>query len=262
MKKRWTKEEEDYLEESWGEKSIPTLAKNLNRTVGAVTVKKNRMGLGAHLMGDERISANSLVKTVFSTSNSRGHSDLKIWARNGLKIYKHRINQGSFKMVDIDEFWTWAEKHKNLLDLSNMVENSLGLEPDWVREKRKIDIKEKFNTSPWTKVEDQRLKQLLSEYKHTYADISSALRRSEGAVRRRIADLNIVQRPIRNDNKMWTDEEIKILLEMVDEGHSFEEIGKRLGRTGHSAKGKHERILKPEAMKRVNRRARTCVSTK
>ena len=43
----WTKSELLTLEEEWGITSIPTLAKNLNRTPEAVTLKAQKMGLGA-----------------------------------------------------------------------------------------------------------------------------------------------------------------------------------------------------------------------
>ena len=46
----WKPEEEDYLMEKWGQISVPSIAKKLNRTTNAVKVRAQRLGLGAVLM--------------------------------------------------------------------------------------------------------------------------------------------------------------------------------------------------------------------
>ena len=42
----WTKEEIEFLQDKWGSMNVKTIAKNLNRSVDAVMLKKNRLGLG------------------------------------------------------------------------------------------------------------------------------------------------------------------------------------------------------------------------
>ena len=46
----WTQDEEEYLQEMWGSRSIPAIAKHLGRTVNAVKVRVARLGLGPSLM--------------------------------------------------------------------------------------------------------------------------------------------------------------------------------------------------------------------
>lgn len=49
MGKWWNKEEIEFLEDNWGYKSIPAIAKSLNRTISAVKAKAVKLGLGDHL---------------------------------------------------------------------------------------------------------------------------------------------------------------------------------------------------------------------
>jgi len=43
--RRWTEKEIEYLSSKWGNMPIEKIAKNLNRSVTAVFIKKNRLGL-------------------------------------------------------------------------------------------------------------------------------------------------------------------------------------------------------------------------
>ena len=178
------------------------------------------------------------------------------WIENGLPVKKHKVKNSTFRVIDIDDFWKWVEQHKELVDFSRLEENVLGKEPAWVKEKRRIDKREKFNTEPWTPAEDSKLIQLLDRYEYTYHDLSQILNRSEGAIKRRIYDLGLVQRPVRNENKPWTEEETRKLLEMKAKGHCWEEIGRALNRTGSAVRGKYERLQNPEYCKRYYRNSR------
>ena len=60
----WTKAEEQFLQDQWGVMSIPAIAKRLNRSVEAVIVRKNRLGLGPVLFGGDYISMNQLIIAV------------------------------------------------------------------------------------------------------------------------------------------------------------------------------------------------------
>ena len=44
MGKWWNKEEIEFLEDNWGYKSIPAIAKSLNRTISAVKAKAVKLG--------------------------------------------------------------------------------------------------------------------------------------------------------------------------------------------------------------------------
>ena len=59
--KNWTKEECDYLSNSWGTVSIPNIAKNLGRSVDSVRNKAYNMKLGAFLDSGDFITYNQLL---------------------------------------------------------------------------------------------------------------------------------------------------------------------------------------------------------
>lgn len=61
---KWTQEEEYYLQDKWGEVSIKGIAKTLGRSENAIIVRAQRMGLGAHLHADSRVTANQLRKAA------------------------------------------------------------------------------------------------------------------------------------------------------------------------------------------------------
>ena len=63
--RNWTAAEKNYLQDQWGNVSIITLAKKLNRSQAAVMLKASRMGLGAHLQSDSRVTLNELLATIY-----------------------------------------------------------------------------------------------------------------------------------------------------------------------------------------------------
>lgn len=254
-KRKWTREEEYLLQDKWGEVSIKGLSKTLGRSENAIIVRAQRMGLGAHLHADHRVTANQLLLAIYGGKQQGGWT-MNRWIENGLPVKKHRVKNNNFKVVDIDDFWKWAEQHKELVDFSRMEENTLGKEPEWAKAKRRIDIQERFNTNPWTPTEDKRLIYLLDQYKYTYDDLCKEMNRTEGAIKRRIITLGLAQRPIRHYDKQWTDEETEELLAMKAKGHCWEEIGRALNRSGSAVRGKYERLQNPEYCKRYYRRQR------
>ena len=62
--KAWSKEEEEYLDEKWGELSIGTIAERLNRTPKAVRTKAVKMNLGGFLLNGDYITFNTLIQTL------------------------------------------------------------------------------------------------------------------------------------------------------------------------------------------------------
>lgn len=64
MAKRWTPEELAYLQDSWGVYSIETIAKNLNRSINAVRLKAQRIGLGDPTLHFDGITVHQLSKAL------------------------------------------------------------------------------------------------------------------------------------------------------------------------------------------------------
>ncbi|WP_052085720.1 Myb-like DNA-binding domain-containing protein [Clostridium sp. HMP27] len=242
--KNWTAEECSYLEDKWGIISIPTIAATLGRTVNAVKIKAQKIGLGRHLHSGTEITINELANALGKGTSYGWIADR--WCRYGLPVkYKKSINK-RYKVIDIDQFWKWAEKHKDIIDFSKFESNMLGKEPSWVEEKRKADIAAaRYKRTPWTKDEDNTLISMLNAYKYNYSEISECLKRTEGAIKRRMLDLGLKQRPLKADNHVpWTDEEVGILVSLRMRGYSPEVISKKIGgtRSALAVRGKLERM--------------------
>lgn len=250
----WTQEELEYLKDRWGETSITAMAKHLGRSVNAVKLKAGRIGLGRHLHSGTRITLCQLCEAI-GKKNSYGWIKDR-WVRLGLPIHYQKSISKRYAMVDIDEFWEWAEKHKGLVDFSAFPKYTLGAEPDWVDEARHAAWLARTNKKPWTKAEDRMLETRLKEFRYTYNDLCKEMNRTEGAIKRRIITLGLAERPIRNYDKHWQDDEIETLLRMRSAGHCWEEIGRKLNRSGSAVRGKYERLQNPEYCKRYYRRQR------
>ena len=242
--KTWTQEEERYLEEHWGTVSIPGLAKHLGRTVNAIKVRAFRMGLGGMLDAGDYVTFNQLMLTI--TDNSQSYSyQMKSWVKNrGLPVHTKRVDKCTWRVVYLEEFWRWAEKHRSFIDFSKLEPLALGKEPGWVPEQRRKDYQAFAlqRKDPWTPDEDSRLKMLLKQQKYGYAELSEILRRSEGAIIRRCRDLGLKERPVRADNhgkdNAWTDAHFQLLADGIRHGDSYPVIGKAVGRSEKAVRGK------------------------
>lgn len=253
--KNWTKEEEDFLEDKWGEMSIGRIAKKLDRSEAAVIVRARRLGLGPHLDAGDCVSMNQLVLAVAGTK-SYGYIT-KRWLDYGLPVHGHKVRRCRFRVVRIEDFWKWAEAHKDILNFKRFEENALGAEPAWVKVKRKADMetaaRTKLNNNiPWTAGEDAKLQRLVDRGK-TYPEIAAELRKTEGAIKRRLFDAGIRGRPARSKNRMWTEEEAILLLKLRDSGLGWLQLAERFGRSELAVRGKYERLANPEYMRRYCR---------
>lgn len=228
--RNWTQAEKDYLEEMWGILSIPTLAKNLGRSEGAISNMRERLNLGAWLDSGEYVTVNQVLLAL--TGNCvQGYHSIS-WIKNrGFPVKYKRRNKQRFKVVYLDDFWKWAEENKQFLDFSRFEEHSLGKEPAWVMQKRREDCEraQKIKVTPWTPLEDEMLRSLLKKHKYTCPELSEKLRRTEGAIVRRISELKLKERPVRAEkNNLWTQEQIDTLGRLIKAGCKYETIHEQI----------------------------------
>lgn len=245
MAKRWMDEEIYYLQDYWGSRSIKAIAKQLDRSVEAVRLKAGRIGLRDARFNSDVITINQLSKVL-----GVWHSTLIRWSKmHDLPVRKKIFaEKESVYVIGSKAFWKWAEQHKQILDFSKIEPLILGPEPKWAEVKRKADqlksqrIKRSINY-PWTPMQDYKLKELLAQYRYTYPEIALRLKRSEGAVKRRLLDLGLKARPVRLNNHIkYSAEEIKLIKTMYDRGYCFEEIAARINKSALGVRGKMERM--------------------
>lgn len=250
--KNWTDKEKQYLEDNWGSVSIGTIVKHLGRSNNAILIMKQRLSLGQFLQGGDYVTWNQLIKTL---GYKGGGYMIKTWITDrGFPIHTKRVNNNSFKVIYIDEFWMWAETHKAFVDFSKLEENALGKEPEWVKSKRKLDYEQKrrIKTTPWTPLEDAKLSMLISKQKYSFSDISKELQRTCGAIQRRCRDLNLKDRPVKADNHTpWNQDEISRLDCLIKEGYKYEAIAENIGKSAKAIRGFVYRFYLTENLDRV-----------
>lgn len=252
--RQWTREEYQQLAELWGKHSIPAIAERMNRSENGIRIKAFRMGLGGCLANSEHITYNELIQVL---GLKGGYSwTLKKFTEAGLKIRKQRVEKSTFLVVDIDDFWEFAEKNRHMIDFSRFEEYTLGKEPEWVKAKRAEDWKRRMTVKPhnakWTEAEDKELLRLLRAYRYTYPDIAARLRRSEGAIVRRMRDLGIKERPLKADNHTrWTDEELYTVGEMIKAGSNYESMSAAIGKSTKAIRGKVFTVYLTENLNKV-----------
>lgn len=194
-------------------------------------------------MGGDYVTLNQLV-TAFNRTGSYSYKMIS-WVENrGLPVHNKRVQQNTFRVVYLKEFWTWAEKNRSFLDFSKLEPLAFGEEPAWVAEQRKRDFKacSLQRKDPWTPAEDAKLRMLLEQYKYTYEQMSDMLRRSPGAIQRRCADLGLKARPVRinphGPEAVWHQEDYDRLAEGIKSGESYMSISKALGKSEKAIRGK------------------------
>lgn len=238
--KNWSQEEVAYLEDNWGKKTIKSIANKLGRSEQGVIQKASKLGLGAYLENGEYITWNQLI-VALGITGGRGYMNIS-WIKNKSFPVKYKtVRNNKFKVVYLEDFWKWADENRNMIDWSKVEENILGTEPKWVPMQRKSDFikNTKVKSTPWTKEEDQHLKDLLKKFKYSYIDLSKILHRTEGAIQRRICDLKIIERPLKADNHIkWTEEEYIKLSDMIKKRFNYELMSEALGKSAKAIRGR------------------------
>ncbi len=240
----WTSEEEEFLSENWGRVSVDSLCKQLNRSRNAINVRVQRLHLPPFLESGEYVTFNQLLLALGYSVSSSSYKLKSWWRDRGFPMRRQRRGSSVVRVVNLDEFWEWAEKNRNFLDLSKMEPFALGKEPEWVDLQRRKDTKSFAlqRKDAWTPDEDGKLKFYLKQQKYGYAELSRMLQRSAGAIQRRCLDLNLKERPVKADNhskeSIWSKEHFEILAEGIKNGDSYMLLSETLGRSEKAIRGK------------------------
>ena len=236
----WTEEDINYLEEKWGSVSVDIIAKKLNRTIVSVRKKASALKLGKWINNTQYIKFKDLIISLGYSRSGYGYLKNKL-KELGFPVLVKKVSKMKIEVVDIEEFWEWAEKNKSELNFANFNDGALGKEPSWVKEKRKADQMNpaKVNVKKrWTKEEDNLLIAKVKSNTYTYKMLSEDLSRTETAIKRRLMDLNVPYRPIPEGWKPWSEEEENKALTLKEKGYDCFAIGRILGRTQMSVDDK------------------------
>jgi transposase-like protein len=248
LRGNWTDEDVFYLQDNWGSKSVTLISKHLDRPYDVVRRKAVELGLLNPTLHYDGITVRLLSMVIGISS-----STLKNWitqfgfpAKQKVFAKKQRVY-----VVSIEEFWKWAENHKHLINFSRLEPLILGKEPEWVKEKRQIDVKKYRERKPWTDEDKSRLISMVHSFQYTYPEMAAILKHSESSIKRKLRDLNVKARPLGLDKTVkYTVEEIQTILSLLDKGYGFNAIADTLNedkpRNAHKSasgiRGKLERM--------------------
>ncbi len=187
----WTKEEDELLEEMWGTSTPQSIASKVGRSTVAVIQRVKVRNLGAFTEVGVYINRNQAAQMV--------GVDYKVLTRNweanhGLcfKQKKVRSDMKSQYLIKLENFIKWLKNHQELWDSRKMEPYALGIEPEWLADKRKRDSENtnKPRGTKYTRKEDSLIVMYLKMDK-TQKEIGELLNRSEASVNARIMKLDV-----------------------------------------------------------------------
>lgn len=239
--KRWTPEESEALAEMWGRKPIAKIEERLGRSRSAIINHVRRIGLGAYLDSGDYVTINQVAQALYGCRNS-GLSYLDWCERHGVPFTLKRVGSHSFRVIDLRDFWSWAERNRSFIDFTKLEPLILGREPVWVAEQRRHDaeLNRLRRLDPWTPEEDDRLRHYIAEQRYTLTEIARKLNRSEGAIDRRIRTIGIEGRPLRVPAHAgkWTDADYQALADGIRRGVSYPVIAQQIGKGEKTVRSK------------------------
>lgn len=135
--RRWTKEEETLLSDLWGTESIENISKKLNRTISSIMNRVYVLGLGTQIDNNYDGIKIQDISDMFHVNRN---VILTSWVSLGLKLsFRKRSNHSIYSYVQINDLYEFLEKNQNIYDSRNLEKNILGVEPEWLKEKRISD---------------------------------------------------------------------------------------------------------------------------
>jgi len=234
-RRKWSQEEEILLSDLWGTKSIEYIARKMKRTVFSLKVKAVHLGLGPMIKNNYDLLTISDISDLLNVSRDRITTT---WVTLGLNLKQTKLSKNkSYYTITWKDLMDFLEKNQNEWDSRNVEKNMLGIEPEWLQEKRKRDI----DINPlwyrrWTEEEIQKVELLFKNGK-SYKEISDIMERSEWSIANILRNMGYSYRLPR----YWKGKEIKYLRENY-ENMTYSEIAEVLGRTEKAINAKAEEL--------------------
>lgn len=185
---KWTDEELAYLQDNWGNVSLDTLARRLQRTKVAVYGRAKKLKLGPALA-----AAGAYTTTELAEMLGVADSTVYKWVQSGeMKAHKFSRENGryAYRIYDYN-FLKWAEKNQSRFTTNNLPDYIFGDEPQWLKDKRKFDLKNPNATvrSWWTIKEEKKLISMVNSGMYSRQDLANYFKRGVKAVNSKILRL-------------------------------------------------------------------------
>ena len=232
-RKEWTDEEEEMLSVLWGNESIEYISKKMNRSIFSLKVRAVRMGLGPMIRNNYDLITVSEISSLLGVTHDRITGT---WIKLGLKLEKIRLTKDKeYYAITLENLMIFLENNQDEWDSRNVELNIFGIEPEWLQEKRKRDIKEDPSWyRKWTDEEISKVEMLFNEGKN-YVEISDIIRRSEGSVANLLREMGYSY----SLPRYWKESELEFLRENYLK-MEYSEIAEILGRSIKAVQAKAE----------------------
>lgn len=176
---KWSKKDEEYLRDAWGNMNIITIMNNLNRTGTAIRQKAKRLGLGGATINSSKYITAYKASAIL---NCHKKKILKWIHRKELKAtYMALSPTQKVWCINFDKFIDFLKNNQDKWDSTKLEKHSLGFEPQWLVEKRKRD-RLKSPVMNLYKVDDEKKIWELIEKDYTYKQIAKELDRTERGI--------------------------------------------------------------------------------
>ena len=180
--KRWSKEDLNYLQDSWYHVSTKYIANKLKRTESSVSTMAYKLGLSTKMM----------YYSVYEASLMLGVSKAKInrnIVQGKLKAYKDRTlhKRYSIKEEDLKE---WMINNQDSWDSRKLTINFFNSNEEWFKAKVEKDKKKSIKKGKtYTADED---KAIVYMYRHNYStfEIAKQLGRDKKSIQNRLENIN------------------------------------------------------------------------
>ena len=229
----WSLKEEMFLKQMWGKKSIEYFEKKLNRTRSSIRSKVSRLNLGTFTENlKEEISIQEISRILNISPTTIVHK----WSKLGLEINLVELSKNyKVYVTDYSHFLEFLEENKNEWSAAKLEKYELGLEPDWLKEKRQKDK----HTNPlkyrkWSKEEIIRIIRL-KKSNHSIAEISKLVNRSEATIERLLGEKQL------NDSRRWKSEQEKFLRDNYNK-LTDQNLSEKLNKSIKSVQAKTKRM--------------------
>lgn len=174
MRREWTEDEIKYLNGIWyRNRPIKNAARFLDRSVASV--KKKAVSLGIYKSMDT-----FGVRTLAKFFNVDFRVVTRWIEKFDMPCEKKTYNGINHYDIDLEEFWKWAYKHRDIINWSKYNRGTLPLEPEWVLTE-KNNYKPGKSRSRWTQQEILMVRLLLRKGK-SYKEIASEMGRTYDSI--------------------------------------------------------------------------------
>lgn len=181
-RKKWTKEEREYLKENWGSIKVDTIAKTLKRSKKAIENQAYYLGLGTQMKWYSPREIADILGVHLST--------IKRYMDEGKLESVRDKTKNKRRMSSEQQIRTFMKKHQDLWDTRKVTINLYTNEVKWYKEKMERDKQRPLKrNSSYTETET---KILIDRYRRGWSmeAIAKELSRNEKSIYNRLSKID------------------------------------------------------------------------